>query len=199
MESNFEDRELFSARFEAAHKLYETDPEFALIELKNLAESGSLKSMICLGSIFGDGIAVQKDIEQAEFWYKRAINSGSFRASYYLGALYLRRKEYLKAEMTLSMAANGNYPPALYLLGKHYVFGAGGKKNINMGLDLLERGSKFNHIYARRYLATTLLRGECGTIGRIRGICLLVTGFIEGLRIAFRDPSSPRLSKNGVW
>jgi hypothetical protein len=189
----------FFFEVEEARKLYEIDARQAILKLISFSDQGSIRSMVLLGGIFRDGLMVDKDIDQAKIWYERAMDAGSSRASFYLGDLCWRLKEYEKAESALLLGSGKNYPPSVYWLATFYLRGPRSFRNFEKGIDLLEKGSKLKHIYARREFAGFLMHGRRGFFKRAMGVFLVISCAAEMIMAYRLDPSSPRLDRNGVW
>jgi TPR repeat protein len=194
-----ENLEPASDRLEAARKLYAVNPESARTEFVYLADMGSISSMIDLGCIFMDGLALDKSPEQAEYWYHRALNLGSVRASFYLGYLLWRQKKYDEMEKVLRMGIDLKYAPSIYLLGRFYAYGPRELRDLRKGLCLFECAVKLNQLFAVFDASRLLLRGITGFSGRVRGFFLLGRSILIGIKISFSDPTSPRLRPNRVW
>jgi TPR repeat protein len=54
-----------------------SDPSRALLQLRDLADRGSVMSMIYLGYARGKGIGSPVDLAEAEKWFKGAYDAGS--------------------------------------------------------------------------------------------------------------------------
>lgn len=66
----------------------------------NLAKSGDAKSQTSLGYLFQNGEGVEKDIEQAKFWYEEAVKQEYPMSFYNLGVLYLNSANNSQDEKT---------------------------------------------------------------------------------------------------
>ena len=79
-----------------AHQLYERHPVEGLVHLKELANAGSPMSMVYIAHAFQEGNGTDKDLAEAERWYRRAAEAGSVCALHALGRLYLTRSGMMK-------------------------------------------------------------------------------------------------------
>ena len=64
------------------------DKEINLEELKASAEQGNAAAQWQLGSMYQDGILVEKDVATAVHWYRLAACQGIHEAQYRLGKMY---------------------------------------------------------------------------------------------------------------
>lgn len=193
MESKHED-EADIAQLQYALNLQRTDPIKALAELRGLSERGSLTSMIHVGWSYEKGIGTAIDLNQAEYWYKRASHSGSSHASYRLGLLYHEEGRFSEAIEEFNLGVSQDYMPCIYRLGLMYLKGNGVSVNLDKARALFETASRLGHVYAKRSLATVLLYGGFGPIQMLRGLWLLGFGFVYGMITVIADPTSDRLA-----
>src|SRR6478752_6407261 len=107
------------------HGLLSTDPGRALAGLKELADRGSLMSMVYVANAYRKGIGTSVDTSRSEDWYRRAAAAGSALASYELGRICLDAKDYEGAHREFSDSAAKEYPPSMNLLAMMYVHGKG--------------------------------------------------------------------------
>jgi TPR repeat protein len=156
------DRETERKRIEYAHSLWKTDPAQCFKEYLALSEAGSLWSAICVGAAFENGIGSPPDLVQAEKWYRRAYEGGSDDALLRLGALYLRSREYAKAEEVYRAGIERNLAPAMHDLAWIYWKSCDWRSRRDEARTLLERGSAAGDIFAKRFLASALARGGFG-------------------------------------
>ncbi len=90
-------------------EILERDQEAGISALGYLADRGSVEAMINLGVIYQAGRSVPKDLHQAEACYRRALDNGSAKAMFYIGGLYLEKKDYEGASAMFAQgAARGN-------------------------------------------------------------------------------------------
>ena len=60
----------------------------ALREWKPLAEQGDTAAQFNLGWMYGEGLGVPEDVQQAVKWYRRSADQGDAAAQYTLGLIY---------------------------------------------------------------------------------------------------------------
>jgi TPR repeat protein len=176
-----------------AYRELATNPSQALHDLEELADRGSQMSMRYIAQAYKDGTEVTRDLDQAEAWYRRAINAGSTHSMHSLGLLYLYKKEYLKAIEEFSAAVSKNSSPSMYILGRMYFRGEGVDRNISAARNLWENGVTLGHIPSRRHLADLLMTGQFGILQILRGVWLWISGVIQAFFILMNDPGSERL------
>ncbi|WP_206370697.1 tetratricopeptide repeat protein [Solimonas marina] len=85
------------------------DAAHAVVLYQRAAETGHAMSMHMLGCCYEDGVGVPVDIDQAQQWYRRAAESGDFRAQYRHAATLIAQDDIEGAAPWLdSVRANGN-------------------------------------------------------------------------------------------
>ena len=80
-----------------------------------------------------EGYGIQRDPEQAAYWYRQAADNGHPEAQYNLGRMYssgqgLKRDEE-QAERWVSASASQGFAPAMADLGKRFAMGNGAAKD----------------------------------------------------------------------
>jgi hypothetical protein len=159
--------------------MLQSDSANALIELKALAESGSIMSMVYLGDAYKLGKGTKIDLSRAEEWYRRAADKGSLLGSYSLGRLYFRLKRYVEAKNAFSVAAARDYIPAVHFLGRMYASGKGVEKDSVKAEQLLERASKNGSVLAKGVLAYLLTHGHLSPLRFLRGMWLYLGMWVD--------------------
>jgi uncharacterized protein len=157
-----------------AHSLLASDPGQALTELKALADRGSVMSMLYIANAYRNGVGSGTDLQQAEEWYRRAMDRGSVLGSYELGRVYYEMENYPKAEKAFRAGESQNYAPSINMLGMMHLGGTGVEQNTGKARDLLERASALGHIFAKRNLAFLLITGRYGLREFLRGVGLFL-------------------------
>lgn len=177
-----------------AYERFQSEPNPETIKLlEDLANRGSLMSMIYIAWAYEKGNGVLVDDSQVVIWYRRAIKSGSDLATYYLGHFYLKKKDYMQAKEAFSIGALKDYSPAMYCLGCMYLEGTGCEKNLGEALNLFEKASKQGHVFAKRSLAGMYLSGKYGLVNVINGILLFFSAIKSSFMINMKDPHSDLL------
>ena len=170
-------------RLRRARAMLATKPGPAIIELSALAGRGSIMSMVYLGEVYANGEIAQLDLEEAEKWYRRAADSGSVRAQYYLGRLYGRLNRFQEAERALRCASDFDFHPALHSLGLMYLFWTGVPKDVARSKQLLARASSLGNVPARGALAWILMKHCRGTVAKLKGGWLYISAFLMGITV----------------
>jgi uncharacterized protein len=176
-----------------ARGLMATDPAQAVAKLTDLAERGSLMSMVYLAEAYKNGTGVNVDIEKADDLYDRAAKGGSVLALYHVGRGYLDKGQFSKAQELFKISADKGYLPSVGQLGKMYVKGLGVPEDVITGREYLERASTAGYVFAKRDLAFLLMRGKFGYLARIRGAWLFLIGIKDVFVVIFTDPSREHL------
>jgi uncharacterized protein len=180
-------------RFEDAQRLLRSDPNRAYSELRTLADRGSIMSMVYLGWAFAEGTGRAADFSQAEYWLKRAFDTGSLLGMFYLGSLYHRHGDLKKACEIWSGGVDKEYAPAIYWLAYIHMKDQGELRDMKKGRQLLEKAAALGHLYARASLGQYMLRGSDGLFGRLKGLGVLLSVLAEAVPLMLRDRNNQRL------
>lgn len=93
------------------------DHQIAYSKFKQAAEQGEARAQSSLASMYYNGLGVQKDYEQALYWYTKAAEQGLASAQYTLGLMYAEGKgapkDNAKALYWYTKAAEQGHPEAL--------------------------------------------------------------------------------------
>jgi TPR repeat protein len=138
------------------------DRRAAVSELEELADKGSVASMLYLGWSYSAIAGGIDNATLAEAWLRRAAEHGSLLARFYLGSIYRKAGQLKAAVAEYTLCVAGEYMPALYRLGVMYYRGEGVIKDVDMARELWVRAASGGHIYARRNLALMLMSGRSG-------------------------------------
>jgi TPR repeat protein len=176
-----------------AHKNLKTNPEYALSELRTLAELGSTSAPIYLGWTYQYGEGVEKDLQMAEYWFKKSIAGGERMASYFLGKLYCIEQRYEEANSAFELSSNLGYFPATYCLAMNIKEGKGRTKDIDVAVNLLKSSAKHGHLFSNRALASIYLSGRFGLWKALYGIFLILKSLPRLITIAINDIEDDRL------
>lgn len=164
-----------------ARQISKQYPARAKRELEALAERGSVLSMLDLGRLHAEGIGTAPNRAEGERWFRRAANTGSARAYYFLASLYLEQERFEEAKDAVVVAADKNFVPAIYLLGTMYLSGLGVPRDVSTAVELLSRASKAGSVFATGALSRILRHSE-NLSDRIRGFILLGKGYFDLLK-----------------
>jgi TPR repeat protein len=160
--------------------------------LKSFASSGSIASMIILGWAFSKGEGVSRNRDEAERWYRRAVDSGSVSASCYLATYYLNNGELDQARHWYAYGAERGFTPSMFKLGLIYSQGEG-TEDVEKALDLWERAALLGHVYAIRSVVFAMLRGRYGLWNVVKGVIWYFRTMLYALSGLVRNPHSDLL------
>jgi TPR repeat protein len=169
------------AALERAHALLLASPAEGLEAMNALAERGSLMSLLYIAEAYRTGISGKPDPAQSADWYQRASNAGSAHASYMLGRMYLRTREYFNAKQWFEVGVRLDYTPAICMMGYMYAYGLGVRKDWDKARELLERASAHGHLHAKVFLASMLIRRRWGWLQVVRGLWMACAALINVL------------------
>jgi TPR repeat protein len=173
-----------------AWETMQADPGRAIPLLHDLASRGSPMSMVYLGTMARKGLAGDKNVAEAELWYRRAMSLGSIVAVSVLGGIYFNRGENEAARECFAVGAAVDHAQSLYWLARCELRLAQGPSDVDEAVGHLERAVQGGHLLAKRELAAILIRrGRC-----LRGAMMFAQTPFEAFREALRDPKSDRLN-----
>lgn len=153
---------------------------------RNIAIENKLKYVqkMRLANVFENGIGVHKNEEKAFSYYyeaifndgytedkpleylKRKAEEGNTYAEYYLGRYY-GNYEKIRGDSKLSFywhskAAEKNYPPAVFQVGRSYLYGDGVDKDPVKGKEVLLKSFELGLKTAQGYLAYLYINDDTG-------------------------------------
>ena len=100
--------------------------EVDLKSLRKQAEAGDAFAQLNLGATYDNGLGVERDVEQALYWYQQAAERGLAEAQFNLAHLLVEQEiSSVAAAEWMQMAAEQGMPDAQYLLGVIYAEGIG--------------------------------------------------------------------------
>eukprot|EP01038_Epipyxis_sp_PR26KG_P005941 gene5941-8189_t len=146
----------------------EHDVQFAIKLLLEASEAGNIDAKVNLGKIYEE----IGDNEQAAKWYSLASNSGSSKATYCLGSLFLHGKEMVanryKAYSLLMIATKNGEECAYNDLGLCYEAGIGVDCNISAALDCYKKGAELGHNLAMYNFGYLLIKTAIDTLEHLK-------------------------------
>ena len=146
-----------------------------------------------LGWMYQFGMGTEKDVEKAEYWYERGAQAGLPEGHYRIGLMRLHTEKFTEAVPFMERAAEAEYAPALFEMGRMYWFGKGVEADQAKAYGYCERAAALGHLFARRALAKRLLRGERGIWRIPLGVLAVAKLMVDFIRIYMKDPNDPRL------
>jgi TPR repeat protein len=136
----------------------------ALAVLKPLAEAGDPGAQKIMGIMYDYGQGVEKDPEQALFWYTLSANQGDPAVQYQVGAKYFRgdgvAQDYHEAARWWEQAANGGQVDAQFNLGLMYYRALSVQRNNQRAAELFRQAADQGHSYAQYSLAVMYSFGQ---------------------------------------
>lgn len=180
--------------YEKAFAFYEAGKhKEALDQYRALAERGSVDAQVFVGSMYQRGLGAAANREEARRWYKRAAETKSAEAIFYLGKLDFADKQYADALHHFGEAAKQNYSPAIYRLGRMYELGKGIAVDEQKAYEHFERAAQLGHLYARRAVAGRMIRGRYGITKIPQGLYRLFKTLWDAAKVANKDEHDERL------
>lgn len=150
-----------------------------------LAEQGNATAQDCIGSMFCEGLGVEKDEAQALVWYEKAADQGYAQSQNALGAMYVNglgtEKDVQKGmsyilmaarqgleiaqrnyyQLNLAEAQGGNFP-ALHNVGLMCLKGWGGDTDPESCIKLLETAAQYGYTKSASTLSKIYAKGKFG-------------------------------------
>jgi TPR repeat protein len=151
------------------------------------ARAGVNSAQMTLGWMYQVGKGVERDLEQAKFWYRSALESQSPRAAFYLGTVYWSESAFSEALAWFEKAASRGFTPAMYHLGRMYRHGVGVPRDQTLAAKYVEEAARGGHIFARRDLAREMVRGRHGLSRIPLGLLRLIHVTWSAIRTASRN------------
>lgn len=183
------------AHQEAATLFEQGKYQEALHKYRALAESGSVTAQIFIGWMYEVGRGVDRNLEEARRWYRRAADAGSPMGQFHLGILCISQEDYAAALEWLNKAAAQNYAPALFRLAHMHRVGLGVQVDQQKAYEYYEEAAKLGHLFAQRAIAGRMIRGELGFPQIPKGLLVLVRILWSAWHLASRDPDDDRLRR----
>ena len=108
--------------------------------MQNLCE-GEPKSQTNIGWLYHQGLSVEKDLEKAAEWYRKAAEQEYVIAQHNLGTMYEHgwgiEQSYAEAVKWYQFGVDKAYGPSLFNLGMLYLNGLGVKADRNIAIHHL--------------------------------------------------------------
>jgi TPR repeat protein len=186
---DFTSESTFAAAVQAQSLLSE-NREAALTQLCELADQGSVLSMLIIGDTFRFQPRNPKDFLNAKCWYSRAIKAGSVCARYRLAeALIITNNNADAATLYLEGIEKGE-ARSMYWLGQLYYRRM---EKYDEGRALLKAAAARGHLTARLMLGSIEIRGRYG-ISLIPGATIkILSAILLSMIVAHKDPTSGRI------
>ncbi len=173
---------------------------YRLIEANNQNEAILFcKSEPCASNSVGCQIFLgwlsyeSKKLEEAQKWFKRAIDNGSVEGLFGIASVYFVSEDYKSAFAYFKAAADKKYHRACHWAGYMCEHGLGVEKNIDLALSYYECGSQNGYLVAER--AIIHIGFKTGTlIDKIFLLLRLMALVVRSVPIAYRNISDERIA-----
>lgn len=138
--------------------------DYAVEQMRQLAERGYPYSQHQMGKLYRDGIVVIPDTAAAKAWFLKAAAQEVAASQYALGKLCLSDDAEVRAPAEglrwLETAVQNGSHYAAYRLGKEYLRGKVVKKDVPKALDYLNRSAEAGNQFAQYTLGKIYLMGR---------------------------------------
>jgi len=108
------------------------------------ADLGYAPAQNAIGDCYYDGKGVEKSIEKAFEWYKKAADQGLCEAQYNLARLFERHYKKL-AFIWMKRASDQSHVKALYKVGEYYEFGRGVESDYELARKAYSKAEEKGH------------------------------------------------------
>ena len=161
-------RHLDEARLRYDH-LTDGDPDplhyfQAINKVRALAEQGHAGAMFHMGKVHALGIAVERDVDEAAQWYRRAVDEGDMRAHCNLGWMYQSgmgvAEDKAEAFRLLSIGAEHGVLSAKAAVGMMLLQGEGCVADPAQALGVLEAAFEAGYSNAANCISDAYFAGE---------------------------------------
>lgn len=178
-ESIWEATDLLNAgEFEAAQKIW-----------IDLADGGSVRSMIELGISYEFGSGVTQDPIQAEYWFDKARLGGSHYAALKCAEYAYSRRDFAVCESVLREAVEDGSASAKFWQSWYRHLLSNSRETCRSIYPLLKAAAKEGHPAGQAIFANFMLRGK---FGRLR----IPIGYILVVRFAFTESARQQLAES---
>ncbi|MDR3305573.1 MAG: sel1 repeat family protein [Clostridiales Family XIII bacterium] len=140
------------ALFEAGVQHYKGDGvpmqrKAAIAFFAMAAELGHVPAMVNTGMMFKDGDGVERNYEEAYYWFWNAMMKRDARATYFLGDFYMNgygvvEVNHAQAADYYQISAKAGHPASLYNLGVMTFNGYGVPKDEDAGIALIKAAAE---------------------------------------------------------
>lgn len=169
------ERESDSGRLWQAYELYGGGYFSAAFQIwSELADQGSVWSMLEIGRCYENGCGAKRDLAQAENWYQRAFAGGSQFAMLKCAEAVASRKDYTSCEAVLQVGIEQDWTPAIFWLAWYRHAQSESRETYRDILPMLTEAAKRGHPAARMYLAYFMVRGRFGLLRVPLGLLLAI-------------------------
>lgn len=162
----------------------------AFRECLTCAKRGSADAGVLLGWMYQTGTGTEKNLDEAKKWYESAKSDNPGQAEFYLGTIYRAQHDNVRGLEAFNNAARAGYAPAMYHLGRLYLFGDGVPRDEAVAFRYFEEAAKRGHLFARRNIAQHMMSGRAGILRIPYGILSMIAVLYRGVRVGWSDPHS---------
>jgi TPR repeat protein len=156
---------------------------------KKGADQGNSYAQYAVGWMYYKGEGVEKNLELAERYFRKAAADNDPEALFYLGKISTKKINLNSAKNWFEKSASYDFAPAIFRLGLLYDYDSFEGKNKDLAFRLFEKAAKLGHIHGLAKYSFKLRRGHCGSLGRIKGCWLFLKGILTAIWLVIRKGS----------
>lgn len=143
-----------------------SEQQTRLALMTQAAENGDVAAQFELGKALETGTGIERNVEQAAGWYRRAVAQGHVPAMFFLGAMHGRgegvERDYPEAVRLYRQAADAGYRDAIYPVAYAFENGIGVEKDLAEALKWYRKSADQGVHFAMERIAHAYALGELG-------------------------------------
>lgn len=128
------------------------------------AENGNIAAMSSLGFMYAKGVGMEKNEQEAIYWYRKAAEQGHLNSQFNLGVMYAKgrgiEQNYTESFKWYKLAAEQGDVTAQSTLAKMYAKGIGTEKDLKQAANWYHRAAVKGHTDSQYILANMFARGR---------------------------------------
>ena len=188
------DKTIQNEKLKEANQHYrDRDFKSAFNPFLKAAEEGISEYQRLVGWMYYVPEGVTKNVEQAEYWFRRAASVGDAEAQFGLGLVLQNTDQGQEAKKWFELSVQQGFAASQYRLAMMYLHGLNGiNVDIEKGQGLLADGAKAGHLNSMKWHARELMQKNNNLFTKIKGALWFVKFTVLTIVVAFKDTNSPR-------
>lgn len=116
------------------------------------AEGGFTDAILAMGWFYANGVGVERDLEQAQSWYRKAARKHCPKAMFNLGHIAYRERDWEGARTWFTRASEKGHHRSLFWLGKLFWRGCAVSRDRRHAKELFQQAANKKVAEAQRTL-----------------------------------------------
>ncbi len=177
-----------------AEELYnKKDYKNSFLQYMNAAKSGHIESQTFVGWMLFNGIGIEKNIDEALYWFKISSDNGSVDGEFYYARTLTSTGKHAEAYKIYYQLSNSGNLASIFRVGHSLIHGKGVEIDCNKGYHYLSIAASEGHVFALREIALLYIGGYKGPWFRIVGVYRFFYAFIKGIIVGNINGYSEKL------